>query len=79
MEIWLDIFLLQCLCIAPTYELALQIGQNVEDMGKCMTDLKIIYAVRGEKCEFLNTIEILDFDFNYPLYKLYFVFSLYRL
>ncbi|XP_056007729.1 ATP-dependent RNA helicase DDX19A-like isoform X2 [Ostrea edulis] len=41
----------QCLCIAPTYELALQIGQNVEDMGKCMTDLKIIYAVRGEKLD----------------------------
>jgi hypothetical protein len=47
------ISLLQCLCIAPTYELALQIGKNVEDMGKFMTDLKIIYAVRGEKCEFL--------------------------
>lgn len=41
----------QCLCIAPTYELALQIGKNVEDMGKFMKDLKIIYAVRGERCE----------------------------
>ncbi|XP_061189592.1 ATP-dependent RNA helicase DDX19A-like isoform X1 [Saccostrea echinata] len=39
----------QCLCIAPTYELALQIGKNVEEMGKFMTDLKIEYAIRGEK------------------------------
>ncbi|XP_052717097.1 ATP-dependent RNA helicase DDX19A-like isoform X1 [Crassostrea angulata] len=41
----------QCLCIAPTYELALQIGKNVEDMGKFMKDLQIIYAVRGERLD----------------------------
>lgn len=39
----------QCLCLAPTYELALQIGQNVEQMGQKMTNLKICYAVRGER------------------------------
>ncbi|VDI59793.1 ATP-dependent RNA helicase DDX19/DBP5 [Mytilus galloprovincialis] len=42
----------QCLCLAPTYELALQIGQNVEQMGQKMTGLRISYAVRGERgCE----------------------------
>lgn len=46
------LLLFQCLCIAPTYELALQIGKNVEDMGKFMKDLQIIYAVRGERCKF---------------------------
>lgn len=45
------LLLFQCLCIAPTYELALQIGKNVEDMGKFMKDLQIIYAVRGERCK----------------------------
>lgn len=39
----------QCLCLAPTYELALQIGEVTEKMAKHMTDLKIRYAVRGER------------------------------
>ncbi|XP_025083137.1 ATP-dependent RNA helicase DDX19A-like [Pomacea canaliculata] len=37
----------QCLCLAPTYELALQIGEVTEKMAKFMEDLKIRYAVRG--------------------------------
>ena len=37
----------QCLCLAPTYELALQIGQVTEKMAKFMLSLKIRYAVRG--------------------------------
>ncbi|XP_033763574.1 ATP-dependent RNA helicase DDX19A-like isoform X2 [Pecten maximus] len=39
----------QCLCLAPTYELALQIGQNIEQMSKHMTNFKLVYAVRGER------------------------------
>ncbi|KAK7501779.1 hypothetical protein BaRGS_00006865 [Batillaria attramentaria] len=39
----------QCLCLAPTYELALQIGEVTEKMAKHMTDLRIRYAVRGER------------------------------
>ncbi|XP_064610442.1 ATP-dependent RNA helicase DDX19A-like [Liolophura sinensis] len=39
----------QCLCLAPTYELALQIGQVTEQMAKHMTDVKIAYAVRGQR------------------------------
>ncbi|XP_022104186.1 ATP-dependent RNA helicase DDX19B-like [Acanthaster planci] len=39
----------QAICLAPTLELAMQIGAVVEQMGKNMTQLKIIYAVRGNK------------------------------
>lgn len=41
------LFCVQCLCLAPTYELALQIGEVTEKMAKFMEDLKIRYAVRG--------------------------------
>ncbi|CAL1543690.1 unnamed protein product [Lymnaea stagnalis] len=39
----------QCLCLAPTYELALQIGEVTKQMSKHMTGLQIMYAVRGER------------------------------
>ncbi|XP_058713175.1 ATP-dependent RNA helicase DDX25 isoform X2 [Poecile atricapillus] len=39
----------QCLCLAPTYELALQIGQVVRTIGKYCTDIKVNYAVRGNR------------------------------
>ncbi|CAG5126162.1 unnamed protein product, partial [Candidula unifasciata] len=39
----------QCLCLAPTYELALQIGDVTKEMSKHMGGLGIIYAVRGER------------------------------
>lgn len=41
----------QCLCISPTYELALQIGQVIQQMGKFCPDVKLAYAVRGNKME----------------------------
>ena len=37
----------QCICLTPTYELALQIGGVTRKMGKYMTGLNIGYAVRG--------------------------------
>ncbi|XP_062950220.1 ATP-dependent RNA helicase DDX25 [Cynocephalus volans] len=37
----------QCLCLAPTYELALQTGHVVERMGKFCADVQVIYAIRG--------------------------------
>lgn len=40
---------LQCLCLAPTYELALQIGGVTEKMAKHMTNVQIGYAVKGER------------------------------
>ncbi|KFO81840.1 ATP-dependent RNA helicase DDX25, partial [Cuculus canorus] len=40
---------LQCLCLAPTYELALQIGQVVETIGKFCANIKVAYAVRGNQ------------------------------
>ena len=39
----------QCLCLAPTYELALQIGDVIRQMGKHIQGLGIKYAVRGER------------------------------
>ncbi|XP_034086491.1 ATP-dependent RNA helicase DDX19A-like isoform X1 [Gymnodraco acuticeps] len=41
----------QCLCIAPTYELALQIGQVMEQMGKFCPEVTLTYAVRGNRME----------------------------
>ncbi|XP_061542515.1 ATP-dependent RNA helicase DDX19B-like isoform X2 [Phycodurus eques] len=41
----------QALCIAPTYELALQIGQVMEQMGKHCPDVKLAYGIRGNKVE----------------------------
>lgn len=38
----------QALCLAPTYELALQIGKVAQDMGKFIDGMKIRYAVRGQ-------------------------------
>lgn len=37
----------QCLCLAPTYELALQIGEVTTQMAKYMPEVGIRYAVRG--------------------------------
>ncbi|NWI22495.1 DDX25 helicase, partial [Sula dactylatra] len=39
----------QCLCLAPTYELALQIGRVVETIGRFCADVKVTYAVRGNR------------------------------
>ncbi|KAK6176510.1 hypothetical protein SNE40_014779 [Patella caerulea] len=41
----------QCLCLAPTYELAIQIGHVTEQMAKHMTELHIKYAVKGNRIE----------------------------
>lgn len=41
----------QCLCLSPTYELALQTGKVIEQMGNFYPDLKLAYAVRGNKRE----------------------------
>uniref|UniRef100_A0A3B5M860 RNA helicase n=1 Tax=Xiphophorus couchianus TaxID=32473 RepID=A0A3B5M860_9TELE len=41
----------QCLCVAPTYELALQIGQVIEQMGKFCPNVKLAYAIRGNRME----------------------------
>ncbi|KAM4610628.1 ATP-dependent RNA helicase DDX19A [Polymixia lowei] len=41
----------QCLCISPTYELAVQIGQVIEQMGKFYPEVKLAYAIRGNKVE----------------------------
>jgi len=37
----------QCLCLSPTYELALQTGKVMETMGAAMQNLKICYALKG--------------------------------
>uniref|UniRef100_H2ZD65 RNA helicase n=1 Tax=Ciona savignyi TaxID=51511 RepID=H2ZD65_CIOSA len=37
----------QCICLSPTYELALQTGKAVEQMGKHLQGLQVAYAIRG--------------------------------
>ncbi|XP_010188706.1 PREDICTED: ATP-dependent RNA helicase DDX25-like [Mesitornis unicolor] len=39
----------QCLCLAPTYELALQIGQVIESIGQFCPNIKVTYAIRGNQ------------------------------
>lgn len=39
----------QCLCISPTYELALQTGKVVEQMGQFYPEVTLAYAIRGNK------------------------------
>lgn len=39
----------QCICLAPTYELACQIGEVAEKMAKFLDGVKIRYAVKGER------------------------------
>ncbi|KAJ3586466.1 hypothetical protein NHX12_012864 [Muraenolepis orangiensis] len=39
----------QCLCITPTYELALQIGFVITQMGKFYPEVQLAYAVRGSR------------------------------
>uniref|UniRef100_A0A3B3S3M7 RNA helicase n=1 Tax=Paramormyrops kingsleyae TaxID=1676925 RepID=A0A3B3S3M7_9TELE len=41
----------QCLCVSPTYELALQTGKVIEQMGKFYPDVKLQYAIRGNKLD----------------------------
>ncbi|KAF8362140.1 ddx-19 [Pristionchus pacificus] len=39
----------QCICLAPTYELAMQIGEVVSKLTKFMPEITIHYAVKGVK------------------------------
>lgn len=41
----------QCLCVSPTYELALQTGTVIEQMGKYYPEVQLVYAIRGNKCK----------------------------
>ncbi|XP_021464834.2 ATP-dependent RNA helicase DDX19A [Oncorhynchus mykiss] len=36
-------------CVSPTYELALQTGKVIEQMGKYSSEVKLVYAIRGNK------------------------------
>lgn len=38
----------KALCLAPTYELALQIGKVAQTMGQFIEGLKIRYSIRGQ-------------------------------
>ncbi|XP_053305087.1 ATP-dependent RNA helicase DDX25-like [Spea bombifrons] len=39
----------QCICLSPTFELALQTGHVVERMGKFCAGVQVAYAVRGNR------------------------------
>ena len=46
----------QVLCLAPTYELALQIGEVAAKMAQFCSDINMRYAVRGEDMPFGSKI-----------------------
>ncbi|XP_077775646.1 ATP-dependent RNA helicase DDX25 [Podarcis muralis] len=39
----------QCLCLSPTFELALQTGRVIEKMGKFCVNIKVAFAIRGNR------------------------------
>lgn len=41
----------QCICLSPTYELALQTGKTIEEMGKFLKGLSVAYAVRNNRVQ----------------------------
>ncbi|KAL8173770.1 UNVERIFIED_CONTAM: ATP-dependent RNA helicase ddx25 [Gekko kuhli] len=47
----------QCLCLSPTFELAVQTGQVIEKMGKFCVNISVIYAVRGNRLPRRTIIE----------------------
>ena len=68
--ITLFLYTLQCLCIAPTYELALQIGQVIEKMGKFYPDVKLAYGIRGNRRKYYHFgINILTTFKPYSVFK----------
>jgi len=42
----------QVLCLSPTYELAIQTGQIVKQMGKFCPEITVTFAVRGVEGRF---------------------------
>ena len=64
----------QCLCLSPTYELALQTGKVVESMGQFLPNLKVAYAVRGNRGKFVTVIytdiEVFNFVFQDIFFKI---------
>lgn len=53
--LFMFIIFFQCLCISPTYELALQTGKVIEQMGKFYSEVKLAYAVRGHRSKWLHS------------------------
>lgn len=41
----------QAVCLSPTFDLALQTGKVLEQMGKYLPNIKFTYAVKGHKRE----------------------------
>ncbi|XP_069802508.1 ATP-dependent RNA helicase DDX25 isoform X2 [Dendropsophus ebraccatus] len=39
----------QCICLSPTFELALQTGEVIEQMGMFCDGIDVIYAIRGNR------------------------------
>ncbi|KAM4678480.1 ATP-dependent RNA helicase DDX25-like [Discoglossus pictus] len=39
----------QCICLSPTFELALQTGKVIEQMGQFCHGIDVVYAVRGNR------------------------------
>jgi len=57
-------FVVQCLCLAPTYELALQIGEVTKQMSKFMGGVRVVFAVRGAEGRPLSLIFCCMFSYG---------------
>ena len=43
--------ILQVICLSPTFDLAKQTGSVLEQMAKFCPEIRVMYAVRGERGE----------------------------
>ena len=61
----------QCICLAPTYELAVQIGEVVRKMAQFLPEVKVHYAVKnnGGSFEKINQ-HLFHFPFQWNLIHL---------
>lgn len=53
--------------MSPTYELALQTGKVIEQMGKHYPEVQLVYAIRGNKCKTARRKEIWAFFWGVAL------------
>ncbi|XP_063799858.1 ATP-dependent RNA helicase DDX25-like [Pseudophryne corroboree] len=70
----------QCICLSPTFELALQTGQVIEQMGRFCDGINVIYAIRGNRPSRGSRIEaqiivgtpgtVMDWCFKLKLFNL---------
>ena len=57
----------QAVCLSPTFDLALQTGKVLEQMGKFLPNIKFTYAVKGHRREQKSRLIKLPRSVSLPL------------